>query len=157
MDNLPKEILIGKPTEATYLYGERVLREWNIEINGLRAPNIDTVYMIGDNSASDIQGANSFQSPNGLEWKSILVETGVYKAGDEPPVKPDHIVANVLEAVNLVVQEKEVSEDEIPATVPSNSLSWSSAIPSLQAPAPCKLRSFKGDGRREYGGERKPS
>lgn len=151
LDHLPKETLVGKPTEATYLYGERVLREWNVQINGLRARNIDTVYMVGDNPPSDIQGANAFQSPNGLKWKSILVETGVYKAGDEPPFKPDYIVANVLEAVNLVVQETEVSENRKTETVSNSSLSWSSAIPSVRAPSPCKLRSAKGDGRRDDG------
>lgn len=157
LDKLPKETLIGKPTEATYLYGERVLQEWNIQINGLRAPNIDTVYMIGDNPASDIQGANLFKSPNGLEWKSILVETGVYKAGDEPSFEPAHIVANVLDAVNLVVQDKEVSEDNNTAIGPSSSLSRSSAGQALQAPPPCKLRSPKGDGRRDDGRSRTSS
>ena len=50
--------------------------------------NISTFYMIGDNTASDIEGANRQGKlnlkKNGVNnWKSILLKTGVYKDGED--------------------------------------------------------------------------
>ena len=61
-----------------------------------------SVYMVGDNPASDIVGANRFRSPRGTEWTSVLVRSGVF-AGEEPPgddFKPKVTVEDVFEAVN---------------------------------------------------------
>ncbi|KAI9055201.1 hypothetical protein LZ554_000165 [Drepanopeziza brunnea f. sp. 'monogermtubi'] len=93
----------GKPSKATYIYGERVLQKWNREINGEDAPVISTVYMVGDNPASDIAGANVFESGYGSDWKSILVESGVHVAGTKPAYLPDHTVGTVKEAVDLAL------------------------------------------------------
>ncbi|KAK2629018.1 hypothetical protein QTJ16_002121 [Diplocarpon rosae] len=91
----------GKPVEATYIYAEQVLQKWHKEIHGLDAPPIRNVYMVGDNPGSDIKGANDFQSRQGSEWKSILVESGIYAKGTTPASEPDHIVSGVKDAVNL--------------------------------------------------------
>lgn len=94
----------GKPTEATYTYAERVLQDWHREINGGEAHAITTTYMVGDNPDCDVLGANSFESHNGITWKSILVETGVHVKGSEPAYDPDHIVPGVKEAVKLAFE-----------------------------------------------------
>jgi ribonucleotide monophosphatase NagD (HAD superfamily) len=47
-----------------------------------------TIHMVGDNPASNIQDANSFTSRHGTEWKSILVESGLHVAGEEPVHNP---------------------------------------------------------------------
>jgi ribonucleotide monophosphatase NagD (HAD superfamily) len=57
--------IVGKPTEMTYEYAERALLKYHEQVVGSSAA-IETVYMIGDNPASDIAGANSFRSLHGL-------------------------------------------------------------------------------------------
>ncbi|KAG4431231.1 hypothetical protein IFR05_013290 [Cadophora sp. M221] len=94
----------GKPNEATYACAERVLQDWHREINGGFAHAITTTYMVGDNPDCDILGANCFRSRHGIEWKSILVETGVHAKGSEPAYDPDHIVSDVKEAVKLAFE-----------------------------------------------------
>jgi ribonucleotide monophosphatase NagD (HAD superfamily) len=103
LNNIPNEFMVGKPTRATYLYGESALNNYHQQINGKDAPKIDVVYMVGDSPASDIQGANAFVSPRGHQWKSILVESGVHNKGETPAFKPDYIVADVSEAVFLTI------------------------------------------------------
>ncbi|KAI2638905.1 HAD-superfamily hydrolase [Hypomontagnella submonticulosa] len=90
--------VVGKPTEATYVYGERALRGYG----DLVLPpdrEIGTVYMVGDNPESDIVGANEFASPAGIQWRSVLVETGIHSPGAVPTAEPFHIARNVKEAV----------------------------------------------------------
>lgn len=89
----------GKPYERTYLFAERTLLGHHKNVNGPDAPRITTVYMVGDNPVSDIQGANNFISPAGIKWKSILVCTGVYKEGSEPEHIPTRIVKDIKAAV----------------------------------------------------------
>ena len=57
-----------------------------------------------DNPASDIAGANHFESPSGTIWDSILVQTGVYKSGT-PAHKPKAIVSNISEAVHWALKK----------------------------------------------------
>ncbi|KAM0809139.1 putative HAD-like domain-containing protein [Seiridium cardinale] len=100
--------VIGKPTEATYAYGEKTLHAYNDALNAELGVNrkIKTVYMVGDNPESDIRGANSFKSRIGAEWKSILVESGVYEAGTKPTYTPTHFAKDVKDAVQqALVQE----------------------------------------------------
>ncbi|KUJ16571.1 HAD-superfamily hydrolase, partial [Mollisia scopiformis] len=97
--------VFGKPTEATYIFGERVLQDWHKEVNGIDAKPIKTVYMIGDNPASDIQGSKNYQSRYGSQWKSVLVESGIHVKGTEPAHHPTHIAAGVKEAVELALAE----------------------------------------------------
>ncbi|KAI2625842.1 HAD-superfamily hydrolase [Hypoxylon sp. NC1633] len=98
--------VVGKPTVATYLYGEQVLRDHNEKTHRWR--KITTVYMIGDNPESDVVGANSFKSQHGIEWKSVLVETGVHAPGSVPSHQPHHVAKDVKEAVEWVLKKEGV-------------------------------------------------
>ncbi|OTB09086.1 hypothetical protein M426DRAFT_51357 [Hypoxylon sp. CI-4A] len=90
--------IVGKPSETTFDYAERALRKYADWVTGdLRS--VGTVYMIGDNPESDIVGANSYKSRFGIDWKSVLVETGVYVPGSVPKHRPTHTASNVEEAV----------------------------------------------------------
>ena len=53
---------------------------------------------------SDILGANSYESPVGSRWSSILVRTGVYSGG-EPTHQPTVIVDDVYAAVQWAVED----------------------------------------------------
>nr|XP_002127458.1 haloacid dehalogenase-like hydrolase domain-containing 5 [Ciona intestinalis] len=66
LENLYKKIcgrdleytaLIGKPSEITYEYSQKLIEEI---ATGLNMPELDTVYAIGDNPLTDIYGANMF-------------------------------------------------------------------------------------------------
>ena len=100
----------GKPTATTYEYAERVLLDYHFTLYDPHHPDvlqnqkIGTVYMIGDNPASDIAGANAFKSPTGVEWNSVLVESGVYEAGTVPAHEPTGIAKGVKEAVKWALK-----------------------------------------------------
>jgi len=85
----------GKPFEVTYRYAETHLKE-------LAGTELSNIYMIGDNPKSDIRGARA------AGWKTILVETGVFQRTSEVDNDPhdpaDYVVANVQEAINLILQ-----------------------------------------------------
>lgn len=57
-----------------------------------------------DNPESDIRGANNFKSPAGSEWRSLLVQSGVYSGG-KPTAEPKAIVKGVWEAVQHAFKE----------------------------------------------------
>ncbi|KAK7952293.1 had superfamily protein [Apiospora aurea] len=107
---------IGKPSETTYTYGERMLKAFHEKMyrsqntedgsGGGGPPAIKTVYMIGDNPDSDIVGANTYKSRMGAIWNSILVETGVYQAGTEPSHQPTYHAKNVADAVRLALDKE---------------------------------------------------
>ncbi|KAL2150336.1 hypothetical protein VTH82DRAFT_8012 [Thermothelomyces myriococcoides] len=96
---------IGKPFAETYRFAERVLAAHRRDVlramggghhhhadladlaapsggggggGGGNAPALQRVYMVGDNPESDIAGANGYASPEGTEWVSVLVRTGVW-------------------------------------------------------------------------------
>lgn len=100
---IPKESMVGKPTNATFGYGEVALLKQQQKLYGDHAVPLDTVYMVGDDPAADIQGVNAFSSPEGIVWKGILVETGVHIRGEIPAHNPDFIVPDVEEAVSLAL------------------------------------------------------
>jgi HAD superfamily hydrolase (TIGR01456 family) len=100
---------VGKPTEETYIFGEKILMEWEKSLNGGNG-KIGTVYMVGDNPASDIQGANNFTSKHGTEWKSILVESGVHVAGELPAHTPNAVMKGVREAVEWALWDSKLSD-----------------------------------------------
>ncbi|KAI0190548.1 HAD-superfamily hydrolase [Astrocystis sublimbata] len=56
--------MFGKPTQATFQYGEKALQEYNIQLNNKNSTEnrIKTTYMIGDNPESDIKGCNQYIS-----------------------------------------------------------------------------------------------
>lgn len=105
-----QKIVMGKPHRPTYEFAEKrliahrkdLLRAYDGAVGNLRR-----VYMVGDNPESDILGGNSYQSPHGTDWASILVSTGVYVAGTTPNHVPDQIVGDVLDAVNWAVAQEQ--------------------------------------------------
>ena len=107
---LIKSFVCGKPTQVTYEYAEKALLNYHTEkyaedfADIRHLPEIETVYMIGDNPASDIAGANAFSSQAGIDWKSVLVESGVYEAGSVPEHQPTAIAKGVKEAVQLAFE-----------------------------------------------------
>lgn len=56
--------------------------------------------MIGDNPTGDIYGANL------MGWESVLVQTGVYKPGDnlKDEHKPKHLVESMHDALDLILK-----------------------------------------------------
>lgn len=92
---------LGKPHKQTYDFARSMLVEHLSHISQGENKQVGQVYMVGDNPASDIQGANAFG------WGSLLVRTGVYRDAQGPPAhKPTQIVDNVEQAV-LWALEKE--------------------------------------------------
>ncbi|KAJ6446887.1 HAD-superfamily hydrolase, subfamily IIA, CECR5 [Purpureocillium lavendulum] len=102
---------LGKPSRFTYEYAhERLLHDYGDtgsvnaqqrhqhQREGTKHP-LRRVYMIGDNPDSDIAGANGFKPEDGTEWKSILVKTGVWRAGTEPSHRPDVVVDDVVDGI----------------------------------------------------------
>ncbi|AQZ14875.1 YKR070W [Zygosaccharomyces parabailii] len=114
-DGLPLEdFAIGKPTKLTYDFAHHVLIDWRrkllsnqVNSTAQKLPPLgvapytspfEKVYMVGDNPASDIIGAQRYG------WDSCLVKTGVYQDGTPlGSVKPTMIVNNVYEAVKKVL------------------------------------------------------
>ncbi|CAB4256025.1 similar to Saccharomyces cerevisiae YKR070W Putative protein of unknown function [Maudiozyma barnettii] len=111
-----RDFIIGKPTSITYDFAHTVLIDWrNKLLNGKTnstvqiLPNLgykpeespfSKVFMVGDNPASDIIGAEK----NG--WESCLVKTGVYNDGDVlDKCTPTMIVDDAYAAVTKVLNE----------------------------------------------------
>lgn len=119
-EKLQSEIL-GKPFPIQYDFAHNVLIDWNTKMaenntNDLNQllPKLNEkptnspfrkIYMIGDNPASDIMGANV----NG--WESLLLRTGVYKDTDWDTIvaKPSAGVHDdVLESIRFALRENSV-------------------------------------------------
>jgi len=105
--------VIGKPSFETYTYAEQVLQTHRRDLLQTKfktnhISQLRRVFMIGDNPESDIRGANEFRSPDGTEWTSILVKTGVFSdvGGREPKYQPGVIVPDVLAAVKWALEEE---------------------------------------------------
>ncbi|KAF2861451.1 putative HAD superfamily hydrolase [Piedraia hortae CBS 480.64] len=103
--------VMGKPSNATYAYAESKLLQHRREISPADIP-LRTVYMVGDNTESDIKGANRWtgHSPKGVTWKSLLVTTGVYNEGGkfrEDDARPTAVVKDVLDAVRWAVRDSQ--------------------------------------------------
>lgn len=115
---LPK-LVIGKPTKTTYQYAENVLNSYRHKLLSGTSPlgeepvaQLKRVFMVGDNPASDVLGANNFESPGGTEWHSLLVKTGVWRDVREPKYKPKAIVEDVREAVKYGLKRQGFVYDE---------------------------------------------
>ncbi|KAG2418704.1 hypothetical protein HFD88_001805 [Aspergillus terreus] len=94
-----KKTIIGKPYQGTYEFAEnQMLRNRSRAFGPSADIPLRNVYMVGDNPESDIQGANTYRSPHGSKWHSLLVRTGVYSGG-QPTWTPETIVDNVQKAV----------------------------------------------------------
>ncbi|RPA82308.1 HAD-superfamily hydrolase [Ascobolus immersus RN42] len=110
-----QSITIGKPFPETYKFAEGVLSHWRNKgeegtMTGKRE-ELKRVYMVGDNPASDIAGANGYKSEEGTEWVGCLVKSGVYKGG-EPEHVPRVVVEDVLEAVRWALEREGVRVEE---------------------------------------------
>ncbi|PQK16406.1 hypothetical protein BB8028_0006g07260 [Beauveria bassiana] len=95
---------LGKPSRHTYEYAhDRLLHGEDVaEGERKRRRPLRRVYMVGDNPESDIRGANEFTPPDGAQWESILVRTGVFqptKAEPEPRYQATVVVDDVVDAV----------------------------------------------------------
>ncbi|OXG86108.1 HAD hydrolase [Cryptococcus neoformans A2-102-5] len=88
----------GKPFKATYDFSELSLRRYLASV-GRDASVPLHVYMVGDNPASDIAGANAHG------WSSILVRTGVFHDthGEKPAFQPTVIADNVEKGVEWAI------------------------------------------------------
>ncbi|KFY41011.1 hypothetical protein V495_05104 [Pseudogymnoascus sp. VKM F-4514 (FW-929)] len=109
------KLVMGKPTQQTYLYSERVLQKHRVELLSALHKDVGElkqVFMIGDNPESDIRGANNFKSPTGTSWDSILVKTGVWQEGKPPKYEPKKIVDNVQAAVKWALKKQGYVYDE---------------------------------------------
>ncbi|KAL5402363.1 hypothetical protein PMIN03_010747 [Paraphaeosphaeria minitans] len=109
-----QKIVMGKPHHPTYAFAEKRLIAHRKTLvrqpDGLAAP-LRRVYMVGDNPESDILGGNSYESPHGTDWASVLVQTGVYVEGTEPAHRPRKTVGDVWDAVEWAVREERWSAD----------------------------------------------
>ncbi|QID86510.1 hypothetical protein GRS66_009142 [Saccharomyces pastorianus] len=111
-----QDFTLGKPTKLTYDFAHHVLIDWEKRLSGTIAQSIGqklpllgtkpsvspfhSVFMVGDNPASDIIGAQNYG------WNSCLVKTGVYKEGDDlKECKPTMIVDNVFDAVTRTLEK----------------------------------------------------
>ncbi|KAH7079238.1 HAD-like domain-containing protein [Paraphoma chrysanthemicola] len=105
-----EKIVMGKPYQPTYEFAEkRVLarRQHLLGQDGGSIQPLKRVYMVGDNPESDIAGGNNYESPHGIDWASILVQTGVFVEGTTPTHQPRQIVGDVWDAVSwATAQEK---------------------------------------------------
>ena len=101
LDPQLKFTYIGKPTQTTYRYAEDQLIKKGEQ-------TLKRVYMVGDNPDSDIKGANDYRSERGVEWISVLVETGVYKPGQVLIAgrKPTVTVKDVWEGVKWALNRE---------------------------------------------------
>ncbi|KAI0130131.1 HAD-superfamily subfamily IIA hydrolase [Xylariales sp. AK1849] len=103
-----KRTVIGKPYRQTYRYAERTLNSHRAKVLGRSSIQpLGRVYMVGDNPESDIRGANEFESPDGTDWTSVLVRTGVWSPErGEPTHRPKMIVDDVASAVDWALKQE---------------------------------------------------
>ncbi|KAF2109704.1 HAD-like domain-containing protein [Lophiotrema nucula] len=104
-----QKVVMGKPHEPTYRFAEKRLIAHRNDLNkgvGGELDLLKRVYMVGDNPESDILGGNSYKSPNGTDWASVLVQTGVYMEGTVPAHEPRMVVGDVYDAVQWAVAQE---------------------------------------------------
>ncbi|KAJ9475027.1 putative p-nitrophenyl phosphatase [Pseudozyma hubeiensis] len=100
--------VFGKPHRITYDYANELLRQHLIHTASPSSITAEaarlvgpSVWMVGDNTESDIKGAVDFG------WSSALVRTGVYKDHNGPPNhQPTILVDNVEQAVIQAIKRE---------------------------------------------------
>ncbi|KAJ1017862.1 hypothetical protein NDA16_005178 [Ustilago loliicola] len=108
IENVYKSTVFGKPYRITYDYANELLRQHLINTASPTSATAEaaklvgpSVWMVGDNTESDIKGAVDFG------WSSALVRTGVYKDHNGPPnYKATILVDNVEQAVIQAIQRE---------------------------------------------------
>ncbi|KAK0749346.1 HAD-like domain-containing protein [Schizothecium vesticola] len=106
--------VLGKPHTETYAFAERVLADHRRDLlgEGEGVGRLESVYMVGDNPASDVAGANRYVSGEGTEWVSVLVETGVWREGRVGAAeltgekRPARVVGDVKAAVRAALERE---------------------------------------------------
>lgn len=92
---------LGKPHRLTYDFAQAMLERHLRHISGGTRSAVDRTFMVGDNPASDIAGANAYG------WQSLLVRTGVYRDEQGPPKHaPSQIVDNVEAGVHWALKKE---------------------------------------------------
>jgi HAD superfamily hydrolase (TIGR01456 family) len=94
----------GKPGLEYHHFAETMLR--SIAAPPQTPSNVETVYMIGDNPKSDIQGANAA----GKHWFSILVRTGLFKGENDETFPARHVVDTVYDAIQFILKREGIEE-----------------------------------------------
>lgn len=94
-----KMTVYGKPGLEYHQYAESMLRS---QANS----TINTIYMIGDNPKSDIQGANA----SGDHWYSILVRTGLFKGENDAIHPAKHVVDTVYDAIKFICKREGITQ-----------------------------------------------
>lgn len=106
-----QKVVMGKPHKPTYAFAEKRLIAHRNQLlspsDGGKLGHLKRVYMVGDNPESDILGGNSYRSPHGTDWVSVLVQTGVYVKGTTPAHTPRQIVGDVYDAVKWAVAQEQ--------------------------------------------------
>jgi HAD superfamily hydrolase (TIGR01456 family) len=105
-----RKVVMGKPHKPTYEFAEKRLiahRRQLLSPSDGKLGHLKRVYMVGDNPESDILGGNSYKSPHGTDWVSVLVQTGVYVKGTTPAHAPRQIVGDVYDAVRWAVSQEQ--------------------------------------------------
>ena len=103
----------GKPQIGTFQFATRLLQQWRKDTHGINKPP-ETVYFVGDTPESDVRGTNEYnESPLCKNtWYSILVRTGVFKAGTKPRFAPQATVDTVLDAVKHGIQRELIKAEK---------------------------------------------
>ncbi|KAI9843171.1 MAG: hypothetical protein M1838_002746, partial [Thelocarpon superellum] len=122
-----KKTLIGKPHRATYEFAERRLNEHRMILqqpagedededgalpSGKTGSELERVYMIGDNPASDIMGANEYQSPRGTDPATMSLESNV-GAMDLNPTEPSPSALKKLAKAKEKEEKKAAKRKEL--------------------------------------------
>ena len=89
--------LMGKPELITFRWAER-MQQARADAMGLG--RVERRYMIGDNTAADVRGANR------AGWTSVFVRTGTIARGEAEDERPSVVCADVGEAVEWIVEQE---------------------------------------------------
>ncbi|GLD96770.1 hypothetical protein PINS_up005453 [Pythium insidiosum] len=88
------QTLFGKPERTSFQYAESL-------IDGQHS-NVQRIYMVGDNPATDVKGANDA----GGRWKSILTLTGMHVGPDNHDTNPAYqVVQDVGAALEFMKKD----------------------------------------------------